>query len=209
MGAVDYILKPASLSVVLARVRAHLLNAHQQKALSTLTYLDHLTQIPNRRRFNETLRLEHKRAIRDQSPLSILMIDIDHFKRYNDTFGHLKGDECIKVVAQALVTCQRRPADLTCRFGGEEFVALLPDSDEEGALHIARLMRNTVETLGIEQTPDAAHPFLTVSIGTATMYPDALCSEHQLVGAADKMLYNAKLNGRNCIQSKKLQCAIA
>ena len=201
LGAVDYILKPASLSVVLARVRAHLLNTLQQKKLTQLTYLDHLTQIPNRRCLNERLTLEHKRALRSAKPLSILLVDIDHFKQYNDHYGHVEGDQCLKRVAKALQTCQRRPSDIISRFGGEEFVAVLPDTDEDGALHVATNMQKVIKDLNLAQSPQAKESMVTVSIGVATMLTGKAQSTAQLLDEADKMLYRAKKQGRNKIYS--------
>ena len=206
IGAVDYILKPASLSVLLARVRTHLLNARQHKKLSVLTYQDHLTKISNRRHFHEMYTLEHKRALRYKKPLSLLIVDIDQFKKYNDHYGHLKGDDCLKVVGQALVSCQRRPGDLASRVGGEEFIVLLPNNDESGALHVAQRILETIRGLQIKHTPDAAHPWVSVSIGLATMKPESPCTERQLIEVADQMLYSAKSRGRNCVHAAHLEC---
>ena len=207
IGAVDYILKPASLSILLARVRAHLLNSRRQNKLSLLTYQDHLTQIPNRRRFNEMYSLEHKHALRYKKPLSLLVIDIDEFKKYNDFYGHVKGDECLKEIGLALLSCQRRPGDLVSRLGGEEFVVLLPDNDEEGALHVANRILTTIESLAIAHAPEAKYPVVTVSIGLATMKTETACTQKELIEIADKMLYSAKGKGRNCVCSSELDCA--
>ena len=204
LGAVDYILKPASLSVVLTRVRAHLLRTLQQRKLTRLTYIDHLTQIPNRRRLNERLKLEQKRALRSGKPLSVLLIDIDHFKKYNDRFGHLAGDQCLTKVAKALQACQRRPSDIISRFGGEEFAVLLPDTDEDGALHVATNMLKSIKALEADGTSEAA---VTISIGAATMLTGKKLSPIQLLDAADKMLYSAKKLGRNRVYSQADEAA--
>ena len=165
--------------------------------LRRLSSLDGLTGIPNRRRFDEYLDLEWKRAVREQKPLGLIVLDLDHFKPYNDHYGHLTGDFCLKRVARALVSVIKRPADLVARYGGEEFSAILPDTSEEGAKHLAEEMRLTVERMSI---PHAASPVsrrVTISLGVCSLMPDAESSPNRLIEGADKALYEAKQSGRN------------
>lgn len=206
IGAIDYIQKPVSLTVVVSRIKSHLKNRAQQKQLAKLTFQDTLTLIPNRRRFNTEYAQELKRAQRNKTPLSILLIDVDQFKIYNDHFGHLAGDECLKAIGKALARCQRRPGDVVCRFGGEEFVALLPDTDLAGAIHVARMMLNKVSALEVEHAAHAEHEFVSISIGAATIKPGENITAHDLLAIADKRLYLAKMHGRNqvCTESDEM-----
>ncbi len=170
---------------------------HRNRDLERLSALDTLTQIANRRRFDAVLRQEWRRAIRDESPFSLLFCDIDHFKRFNDTYGHQAGDECLVRVAQAMEETVNRPADLVARYGGEEFIALLVDTDAEGARMLAERMRARVEGLRIENPGSSAGPHLTVSLGVATAVPRATARPEDLVDLADRALYAAKEGGRN------------
>jgi diguanylate cyclase (GGDEF)-like protein len=169
----------------------------RNRLLERLSALDTLTQIANRRRFDAVLRQEWRRAFRDATPLSLVFCDIDFFKLFNDTYGHPKGDDCLVRVAQAMDEAINRPADLVARYGGEEFVALLVDTDAEGARLVAERMRERVEGLGIDHRASSASPFLTVSLGVATMRPGARMRPEELVRRADQALYAAKQGGRN------------
>ena len=164
--------------------------------LEDLAMLDGLTGVGNRRCFDQRVAAEWRRALRTRQPLSLLLIDIDHFKKLNDTYGHLVGDECLIDVAHTLAGELNRPADLLARYGGEEFVALLPDTDESGARSIAVRMQRTLR----EKKPHPAlNSAVTVSIG-GTTWGDAEGTAEQLVEAADRALYRAKQNGRNRIE---------
>lgn len=209
IGAIDYIQKPVSLTVVLSRIKSHLKNLAQQKQLAQLTFEDTLTQIPNRRRFNTVYEQEVKRAQRNKTPLSLLLIDVDQFKIYNDHFGHLAGDECLKAIGAALVRCQRRPGDIVCRFGGEEFVALLPDTDLAGAIHVANIMLQTVKGLEIEHAAHAEHKFVSISVGAACANAGEAIDAKNLIAVADKRLYLAKTHGRDqvCTESTEMLAA--
>lgn len=164
--------------------------------LKRLSYLDALTGIPNRRLLDEFLYKEWKRALRDQELLSLLMIDIDKFKNYNDTFGHQAGDQVMVQVAAALSRMAKRPCDLVARYGGEEFVAILPDTDPDGACSVAESMRQVVEELNIDH-PLSPCGRVTVSIGLACVSPYANGSAGDLISAADIALYQAKESGGN------------
>lgn len=165
--------------------------------LRDLSLLDSLTGISNRRRFDQRLDEEWSRAARNGEPLSLLMIDIDFFKNFNDTYGHVAGDQCLVDVASALARSLHRPADLVARYGGEEFAVILPATNGEGAGEVAERLRVEIERLALPHESSAAAPCLTISIGAATAHPRADISPYSLVKAADQALYQAKTQGRN------------
>lgn len=167
--------------------------------LLKLTRQDGLTGIANRRHFDEFFDREWKRGRREQAPLSVIMCDIDFFKAYNDTYGHLKGDDCLRAVAGVLEQGLRRPADLAARYGGEEFVIVLPGTSLAGALSVAKSLRREVEALGILHAASAAGPVVTISLGIAAAIPSPETSPAELIAAADRALYRAKSGGRNRI----------
>jgi diguanylate cyclase (GGDEF)-like protein len=169
----------------------------KNRLLERLSALDTLTGIANRRRFDDVLRQEWKRAARDNASLSLLFCDIDHFKRFNDTYGHQAGDDCLVRVAQAVEDALNRPADLAARYGGEEFVGLLVDTDSEGARLLAERVRGRVEALDIEHSSSDVAPVLTVSLGSASTVPTGSMRPEDLVDLADRALYAAKQGGRN------------
>ena len=169
--------------------------------LEQLSRQDSLTEIPNRRHFNERATLEWQRVQRAGLPLSAFMIDIDHFKQYNDHYGHAAGDACLKQVARALKSCAERPLDLVARYGGEEFVALLPETDRNGARHLAERMRATVEALAIPHQGSSSAKVVTLSLGVATHEDgDAKIHLSELLACADQALYRAKHQGRNRVE---------
>jgi diguanylate cyclase (GGDEF)-like protein len=170
---------------------------HRNRDLERLSALDTLTQIANRRRFDLVLRQEWRRSARDESPLSLVFCDIDHFKRFNDTYGHQAGDECLIRVAQAMEETLNRPADLVARYGGEEFIALLVDTGLEGARMLAERMRARVEALKVEHRASGVASHLTVSLGVASVVPRPAVRPEDLVDLADRALYAAKEGGRN------------
>ncbi|HEX9189144.1 MAG TPA: diguanylate cyclase [Vicinamibacteria bacterium] len=170
---------------------------HRNRDLERISALDTLTQIANRRRFDAALRQEWRRSARDEAPLSLVFCDIDYFKRFNDTYGHQAGDECLVRVAQAVEETLNRPADLAARYGGEEFIALLVDTEALGARMLAERMRARVEGLRIEHRASSAAPCLTVSLGVATVVPRPALRAEDLVDLADRALYAAKEGGRN------------
>ncbi len=169
-------------------------------SLESIAYTDELTGIANRRHFNEYLAREWSRAIRDQQPLAILMIDIDYFKKYNDRYGHLAGDSALRRVAQTISAVLKRPSDLAARFGGEEFVIVLPNTDTAGASQIAHRINEAVFQLDIAHHDGVADGVVTVSIGVAAMIPSlqgAGQSSQSLLDHADAALYQAKRQGRH------------
>ncbi|NDV27471.1 diguanylate cyclase [Desulfovibrio sp. JC010] len=199
IGAVDYITKPFSLPIVKVRVKTQLELKKQRDMLKELSMIDALTGLPNRRQLENRLDVEWQRARRHGSPLSAAFIDIDFFKAYNDTKGHAMGDECLRLVARELAGSLKRSTDLVVRYGGEEFVALLPDTDLEGGTRIAEVLRSNIEKLAISHNGSHA-PVVTVSVGVASMIPDNGDGSDVLLDLADKALYLAKENGRNRIE---------
>ncbi|MFY1052863.1 diguanylate cyclase domain-containing protein [Ectopseudomonas khazarica] len=202
LGAVDYIRKPFNALVVRARVINHLRLKLQGDYLRQMALIDGLTSILNRRGFDERFDAARAQAQREQKPLSLLMIDVDYFKRYNDQYGHLRGDQCLRDVAQALANTLNRPYDLVARFGGEEFAALLPDTDEAGARQVAERLQEAIKRLAIEHRSSDVATVLTLSIGSATLPPNAGASVEQHLNWADEQLYRAKAEGRDRICSK-------
>jgi len=169
-----------------------------------LSYIDPLTKVANRRQFEETMTTEWYRAMRRTAPLSLLMLDLDHFKLLNDTYGHLRGDDCLMISAQTLSNRLKRAGELLARYGGEEFAAVLPDVKLEDAMQIAETLRSAIESLGISNSQAPNGGRLTISVGVATCYPTANLSIEQLVDTADQALYAAKLAGRNRVHSASL-----
>ncbi len=170
--------------------------------LLTLARSDGLTQIANRRHFDEVLRLEWNVLRREKLPLSLILCDVDYFKRYNDTYGHPAGDECLRQVAQVLRHSVRRPADLVARYGGEEFVVTLPNTSAEGAIHIATEIQKKVQQLQIPHAQSTVSHYVTLSFGIASLVPQPLTSPETLINLADHALYEAKRQGRNQIVLK-------
>ena len=195
-GGVDFITKPLNFQTVRNRVRVHLTLKRQADLLRRLAWLDGLTGIPNRRHFDDRLDAEWRRCARIDAPLSVVAIDIDHFKRFNDTYGHLAGDEALRAVAQAASACLARPGDLVARTGGEEFVCLLPHVDSDGAAAVAELIRQAVASLSIPHTGSDAGR-VTVSLGVASVHPARAGESVDLLQAADRALYRAKAAGRD------------
>ncbi len=166
--------------------------------LKRLSFLDGLTGIPNRRAFEERLQLEWRRAMRHGSSIAVLMIDIDHFKEYNDHYGHQRGDDCLFQLAQRLRNSISRPGDFVARYGGEEFAIILPDTDLEGARAVAENLRRRVAGLRIPHSTSPVREMVTISVGAAAVVPDA--ASPAPVAAADHALYRAKQLGRNRVE---------
>ena len=169
------------------------------RKLQHLANIDGLTQIGNRRSFDETLNREWCRATREQQPLSLILCDVDYFKAYNDYYGHLQGDECLIQVAQAISQVVKRPSDLVARYGGEEFVVILPNTEGSGALKIAQLIQDQIRQLQSPHVKSDVSPYITLSLGISSIIPSGMTSSEQLVNAADCALYQAKQQGRNQI----------
>jgi diguanylate cyclase (GGDEF)-like protein len=196
-GAVDFISKPINPTIVRARVRTHLTLKSQSDLLRQWVYVDGLTGVYNRRYFDEHLAAEWGRAVRAGTALSVVLIDVDFFKRYNDHYGHQAGDDCLKRVAATLKAGIKRPGDMVARYGGEEFVCLLPDTPMAGALELARQLGAAVHELQIEHADSAAAPVVTVSLGVCGKREDAVGTPEAFVREADAQLYIAKSEGRH------------
>jgi len=193
-------------TVEISRTNQELVESNQKldkanERLKYLSYVDELTGINNRRYLYESLGKEWKRATRSSLPLSLIMIDIDFFKKYNDIYGHLKGDGCLMEIAGALRRALKRPADFIARYGGEEFVVVLPDTNIEGATHVADSLRRIVEEMNIEHDEAVTGKTVTISLGVASTIPEQLDSYNGLLKAADEALYKAKQEGRNRVVS--------
>ncbi|NBC46604.1 MAG: diguanylate cyclase [Gammaproteobacteria bacterium] len=202
VGAVDYINKPFHIPVVRARVKTHLSLKLKTDLLENLAQLDGLTNIPNRRRFDLLFEQEWARLGRDQQPLALAMIDVDHFKAYNDHYGHGAGDNCLRQVAAVLRRALHRPADLVARYGGEEFVLMLPNTDAQGGCTIAERARHAVAEAGLPHADSQTADHVTVSIGVAAAAAP-IGDRALLLEAADQALYQAKRDGRNrCRQAR-------
>lgn len=165
--------------------------------LKLLASLDGLTQLANRRMFDDYLLREWRLQARNKCPLSLIICDIDYFKRYNDSYGHQAGDECLKKVATVLKDVAKRPTDLSARYGGEEFVIILPNTNGEGATRVAQRIKSKIRGLKIEHARSDVDNQLTLSMGLATTIPNEKHSAESLIKKADKALYEAKKNGRN------------
>jgi two-component system, chemotaxis family, response regulator WspR len=227
-GSNDYLVKIPDRIELIARLRAHsrAYNLQQERdnafralqaareqleaknaILEKLSSIDGLTGIANRRRFDDTLKSEWQRARRSHSTVGLILIDVDFFKKYNDQYGHLQGDDCLRKVANALASVIKRPADLVARYGGEEFVVLLPDTQPEGVDFIAEQLRASVETISLPHAKSDVPPRLplpthngsvvTISLGSTVVAPVDEQGYLQLIEAADRGLYAAKAAGRN------------
>lgn len=199
LGAADYIRKPLQLPIVRLRVENHLKFYRQMKLMENLVGIDGLTEINNRRNLDRLLDIEWKRAKRNNSYLSFVMMDVDYFKPYNDNYGHAKGDEVLKSIAKAISRQLRRPSDLVARYGGEEFALILPETDKEGGKIIGEKVRKAVDELEFKHKYSKAASNITISVGgvTTSTYDG---KSKDLIEGADKALYMAKELGRNRVE---------
>ncbi len=196
-GAVDYVTKPISPAVVRLRVRNQIELKRAREQLQKLAITDGLTGLANRRHFDVRLDIEIRRLARSQAPLSLLMLDVDHFKLFNDAYGHVAGDQCLRQVASTLDDAVSRAPDLAARYGGEEFAAILPETDHEGAVALAERLRDRVAASGIPHRASLVAQHVTVSVGIVTVRCNALQMPSDLIALADAQLYRAKHEGRD------------
>jgi len=197
LGAADYITKPFSPEIVRLRIQNQIRMLNQLQTSNELSMLDQLTQLPNRRSFETRINTEWAVAQREKKPISILLIDLDKFKSYNDTYGHLQGDATLKTTANLFKKTLKRPGDFAARWGGEEFIVLLSNTDSNGALEIAEQIRKSAEDMEIPFT-DTQNLKITISIGVNTYnHEQTALSINDFFAGADKALYDAKDAGRN------------
>jgi diguanylate cyclase (GGDEF)-like protein len=205
-GAIDYVTKPIHWAVLRQRVRRLLQQAqlYQQleaanRILQRLASIDGLTQLANRRQFDAHLNQEWRRMAREQTPLSLILCDVDFFKRYNDSLGHQAGDDCLRQIATAIAASVKRPADLAARYGGEEFAIVLPNTPTTGAVEVARQIQVNTRACQLPHPNSPVSEFVTISLGIATVYPHQLSNlpPERLIVAADRALYDAKSQGRD------------
>lgn len=197
LGAVDYITKPIQPPIVRARVRTHIELKRTRDLLESLASIDAVTTIANRRRFDGSIETEWKRCARSHSPLTVAIADVDFFKSFNDTYGHTRGDECLRSVALAIRSIARRPGDLAARYGGEEFALVLPETDADAARTIMDSMLDAVRALRVPHAGSSCADHVTISAGAATLVPRIDAHHSVIVEAADTALYEAKQSGRN------------
>ena len=196
LKAADYISKPFRAAIVKLRVGNQIQIVNQLRTIERLSMIDQLTNIPNRRSFDNRLNMEWNRAIREKTPISFLMMDVDKFKNYNDTYGHQQGDLVLQTVASVFARTLKRSGDFAARWGGEEFVVLLPNSEKDGAMLVAEQIRANVES-EIIPIPDGGNTKVTISIGVNTLIPTGDSVLETFVSGADSALYTAKETGRN------------
>jgi diguanylate cyclase (GGDEF)-like protein len=218
VGGFDYITKPFKAVEVLARVQNQLKIRHLQQELESRNiYLENLVQklkeandkldkasridpllkIGNRLHFNDCFEREWQRAIREKHPLGLILCDVDYFKKYNDTYGHLQGDRCLYQVAQGLKTAVKRSTDLVCRYGGEEFAIILPHTDNQGGEPICQRIIEQFQQLKIPHLSSSVSSYISVSVGFASIIPQRNVSSDILISLSDNALYKAKEKGRN------------
>ncbi|MBF0587924.1 MAG: diguanylate cyclase [Magnetococcales bacterium] len=198
-GAVDYIGKPLRPLIVLARVKTHIEMKRRGDMLERLAILDGLTGIPNRRRFDQFLDYEWERSVRYAHTFSVILMDIDFFKLYNDEYGHAEGDNCLKLVAGAVAAAMPRTVDLAARYGGEEFACILPETTDEGAWIVAERILENIRNLKVPHATSKVADHVTMSIGIASVVPSNDIRSLDLVEMADRALYQAKRGGRDQI----------
>ncbi|MDB9373823.1 response regulator [Nodularia sphaerocarpa] len=204
VGAIDFVTKPIHWPVLRQRVKLLISQSQVEKQLQSanqelqrLVTIDQLTQISNRRRFEEYLTQEWQRMAREQLPISLIFGDIDFFKLYNDTYGHQVGDRCLQQVAQSIKNTIKRPADLVARYGGEEFVVILPNTDKEGAIILGEIICSVVRKQGIPHSRSLVSSYVTISAGVATLIPQPRSDYQEIITLADQALYQAKKAGRD------------
>ena len=202
LGCLTDVSKEMEVEETLKRTENALQKANRK--LQELATMDGLTRIANRRRFDDQLAQEWRRLGREGGSLSLIMCDIDHFKLYNDTYGHQAGDDCLRTVARAISDTARRPADLAARYGGEEFAVILPNTGGEGAMQVAREIRQEVRRLKLAHRSSPVAPCVTLSLGVATAVPDPKMPPERLVAWADKALYEAKEQGRDRVIARDI-----
>ncbi|MDH5720724.1 MAG: diguanylate cyclase [Spirochaetia bacterium] len=202
LGAIDYIHKPIRPSILRARVRNHLELKKHRDVLQRDSYIDSLTELANRRRFNEYIDNQWQYAQKNETSVSLVLLDVDCFKKFNDSYGHSKGDECLKNIADELSGCAKNYKDMfVARYGGEEFAAILTNKTLHETIEIAEKIRKSIESLKIPHQTCEKEKFVTISGGVSSIVPNTSDKIKTLFNNADKALYKAKKNGRNKIET--------
>jgi diguanylate cyclase (GGDEF)-like protein len=202
LGCLTDVSKEMEAEEALKRTELALQKANEK--LQQLATMDGLTGIANRRRFDDRLQQEWRRLGREGAALSLILCDIDHFKLYNDTYGHQAGDDCLRAVAGTMADTARRPADLVARYGGEEFAVILPNTDMEGAVRVAQEIRAAVKEKELAHNSSPVSPVVTLSLGVTTAIPNPQLPPESLVERADQALYEAKEQGRDRVVQKEM-----
>ncbi len=197
VGAIDYITKPISPPIVKMRVANHIKLIKAMMLLEKLSTTDSLTSLANRRLLDLTIKHELNRLKRKKEPISLIMLDIDHFKEFNDAYGHPAGDECLKQISFVISQVCRRPQDLAARYGGEEFCCVLPEMKKNKAMEIAENIRKKIISLYIPNNDSSVNEYVTASLGVITIIANGQITSDELIELADKKLYEAKKSGRN------------
>jgi diguanylate cyclase (GGDEF)-like protein len=192
----------AAIAIQQSELYHQLQQANQE--LQRLASSDGLTQVANRRCFDDTFNAQWQRLAREQDSLSLILCDVDYFKLYNDTHGHLAGDDALRNVAKTISQTVKHPADLVARYGGEEFAVILPNTDAEQAIAVAQEIQTNISALQLPHPSSEVSEFITLSLGVATIIPHNRSSPESLIAAADQGLYQAKAQGRNCVV--KIDC---
>ena len=228
VGGADYVIKPFQAEEVLARVRHQITILRQQQQLTAQNYqlqqvkaalqqanlelerianIDGLTQTANRRCFDDRLNAEWQQLAREQTPLSLILCDVDCFKLYNDTHGHLAGDDALRHVAKAIMQAANHPTDLVARYGGEEFAVLLPKTDVATTIAGATMIQTNISALQLPHASSQVSECITLSLGIATLFPHSQVAPETLVALADQRLYQAKARGKNCMISMNCEAS--
>ncbi len=200
MGAIDYIFKPVNPAIVKIRVKNHLELKRYRDILEEQSLLDGLTGIANRRHFDQVFDKEWRRALRRGEELAVIFLDIDYFKNYNDYYGHLTGDDCLRQVGSVLKEFIKRGGELVARYGGEEFIIILSSTMLPEAIRVGEIVRKKIESLQIAHPMSEVSAYVTVSVGVATVIPQKDMMPSSLLKKADHALYQAKKNGRNRVE---------
>lgn len=208
LGAVDFIHKPINPVITKARIKNQIRLKLNTDLLRTIALIDGLTGVANRRQFEQVLPVSWSQCAREKQPLTIILLDIDFFKHFNDTYGHTEGDVCLRLVAQKINDTVNRPYDLVARFGGEEFICILPNTDLIGGTYVAQQIVDSIVSLKIPHINSPISAFVTISAGVSSVVPEYDMSSTTLIEEADKQLYIAKDRGRNRVLGSQIQATL-
>ncbi|MBB1318410.1 diguanylate cyclase [Shewanella sp. SR43-4] len=208
LGAVDFIHKPINPVITKARIKNQISLKLNTDLLRTIALIDGLTGVANRRQFEQVLPVSWSQCAREKQPLTVILLDIDFFKHFNDTYGHTEGDVCLRLVAQKIHDTVNRPYDLVARFGGEEFICILPNTDLIGGTYVAQQIVDSIVSLKIPHINSSISAFVTISAGVSSVVPEYDMSSTTLIEEADKQLYIAKDRGRNRVLGSQIQATL-